>query len=354
MQTLSNNPMPDSKSLLRFIQITLFGSLLLYLGKTVFIPLSFSLLISFILYPVCRWLENRKTPRAAAIIISILLLTLFLSLIIYLLFRQFFGFLSEWPLLKEKLFVSFNELQNWMQARFNISVDSQNKWIDETLSGSSVQFLSAARGFLFSSAVNLVLLILIPILSALILLSRERLVQVLYLLFPAITHSEIRSILRESITAYYNFIKGMGIVYLVVGTLNSIGLALLGIPHPVLFGFIASVLTFIPYAGIIVASLLPISIAWLTYNSVFYPLGVVVIFTVVQYLEANVIFPLAVSNRLNINTLITILVILAGGVIWGAAGMILFIPFVAILKLVADRTESLKLISTLLGTGKVD
>jgi predicted PurR-regulated permease PerM len=141
----------------------------------------------------------------------------------------------------------------------------------------------------------------------------------------------------------------MGIVYLVVGTLNSIGLLLLGIPHAILFGFIASVLTFIPYVGIMVASLLPITFAWMTYDSVWYPLGVVAVFAFVQYLEANLIFPMAVSSRLSINTLVTIVMILLGGLLWGAAGMILFIPYTAILKLIADRTEKLKTLSVLLG-----
>ncbi len=80
-------------------------------------------------------------------------------------------------------------------------------------------------------------------------------------------------------------------------------------------------------------------------------MGVIAVFTVVQLLEANVIFPFAVGNRLHINTLITLVVIVAGGIIWGIAGMILFIPFVAILKLVADKAEGMEAISILLGPG---
>jgi predicted PurR-regulated permease PerM len=183
-------------------------------------------------------------------------------------------------------------------------------------------------------------------------MGRERWVHVIHQLLPSVGPERISELLRETITAYFNFIKGMGIVYLIVGILNSIGLAVLGIPHPVLFGFIASILTFIPFVGIIVASLLPIAVSWLTYDSVWYPVGVIAIFTVVQYLEANVIFPLAVSNRLSINPFVTIIVILLGGLLWGASGMILFIPFVAMVKLVADRSHRLKALSVLLGTGK--
>jgi predicted PurR-regulated permease PerM len=121
------------------------------------------------------------------------------------------------------------------------------------------------------------------------------------------------------------------------------------VPHAVLFGFLTAIMTFIPYVGIIIASLLPITYAWITYNSVWYPLGVIGIFAFVQYLEANVIFPWAVGHRLQLNTLLTLIVIVAGGILWGASGMILFVPFAAIGKLMADRMEGWGWLSILLG-----
>lgn len=141
-------------------------------------------------------------------------------------------------------------------------------------------------------------------------------------------------------------------VYLIVGVLNSIGLAIIGIPHPFLFGFTASILTFIPYVGILISSLLPIAISWITFNSIWYPIGVVIVFSLVQILEAYIIFPFAVGSRLKINTLVIILVIILGGILWGAAGMILFIPFVSIAKLIAERTNGLKIVEVLLGEGE--
>jgi predicted PurR-regulated permease PerM len=133
--------------------------------------------------------------------------------------------------------------------------------------------------------------------------------------------------------------------------LNSLGLLVLGIPHAFLFGFIASILTFIPYVGIMVGALLPVTIAWATNDSVWYPIGVIGVFAFVQYLEANVIFPFAVSNRLKVNTLVVLLAIFAGGLLWGVSGMILFVPFVGIAKLIADHDPRLANLSLALGTG---
>lgn len=77
------------------------------------------------------------------------------------------------------------------------------------------------------------------------------------------------------------------------------------------------------------------------------------VFSIVQLLEAYIIFPFAVGKRLKINTLVIILVIIVGGMLWGAAGMILFIPFVSIAKLIAERAESLKTLAILLSEGEI-
>jgi predicted PurR-regulated permease PerM len=209
-----------------------------------------------------------------------------------------------------------------------------------------MQFL---RNTLSASAFSIVMLLLVPVYAVLILFYRRHWLEIVYRIFPAEEKSDLREIIRLTTKTYYSFIKGMMIVYLIVGTLNSVGLLILGIPHAVLFGFIASVLTFIPYIGITVGSLLPVAMAWITYDSVWYPLGVVGIFVFVQYLEANLIFPLAVSRKLSVNTLVMLLSIFAGGVLWGMSGMILFVPFVGIAKLVADHNPKWKTVSMILG-----
>jgi predicted PurR-regulated permease PerM len=284
-----------------------------------------------------------------AIVVSISILTILFSALLFLLINQLFNFFQEWPGLKLKISGALEEISTWLSGNFNIGREKQLQWLDKMINDSGANAMSLISKTLTASAVGAVYFILIPIYAVLILYYRHKWMEVLYRMFPHEGRERLREIVKLSIQSYHNFIKGMIIVYFIVGILNSSGLFLLGIPHAFLFGFIASVLTFIPYVGIMVASLLPISMAWITYNSIWYPLGVIVIFAFVQYLEANLIFPLAVSSRLKINALVTIVSIFAGGIIWGVAGMILFIPFIGILKLVADRTPSLKTLSIILG-----
>ncbi|MDT8417330.1 MAG: AI-2E family transporter [Lutibacter sp.] len=343
-------PLKRKFSVLEILQYTVLISLVLYFGKTLFIPLSFSLLISFILYPVCKWLEKKGINKLGSILLAISTIFLLLTAIFYLLFSQIEGFLQEWHLFRAKFSETFLQFYAFIEERYGINRDNFLKIPKNLMDGSGSQIFGFLMQTAYSISMSAFFLIIIPVFSTLILYYREMLTTVLYRVFPADKKESVHEILIETINSYYNFVKGMLLVYLIVGILNSVGLAILGIPHPFMFGFIASILTFIPYAGIIISSLLPIAISWVTYDSIWYPVGVILIFAFVQLLEANIIFPLAVGNRLKINPLIIIIAIIAGGILWGAAGMILFIPFISIIKLIADRTESLKTLTILLGS----
>ncbi len=345
------NPKIESKKLstLEILQYVVLVSIILYFGKTIFIPLSFSLLISFILYPVCKWLEKKGLSKTISIAISLFGLSILLFLVFYLLFTQIALFSSEWQSLSVKITETTKQLGVYIEQQLGINAEIQLTYIKKIVS--NFEILPLLKNATYSLTEIVFNLILFPVFSALLLYHRHLLATVLYQFFSSYKKEIIHEILIETIHEYYNFIKGMGLVYLIVGLLNSIGLAIIGVPHPFLFGFIASILTFIPYVGIIISSLLPIVVSWVTFNSVWYPIGVILVFAIVQLLEAYIIFPFAVGNRLKINTLVIIIVIILGGIIWGAIGMILFIPFTSILKLIADRTESLKTLSLLLGDG---
>jgi predicted PurR-regulated permease PerM len=333
---------------LRWLQYVVYGSLILYVGRNIFIPISFALLISCILYPICAWLQRNGVGRLMAIILSISLLMILGLLVLALLVYQFIGFLDEWPAIQVKLGQAVAELSQMIEV-FGFSKEQQSDIISRMSDQSGGNFLTIIRNTVKASAFSIVLLVLIPVYAVLILYYRQYWMKILSRLFPEEKKESLREMITLTIKAYYNFIKGMAVVYILVGSLNSIGLLLLGVPHAILFGFIASILTFIPYVGIIVGSLLPIAMAWITYDSIWYPIGIVAIFTFVQYLEANVIFPVAVSNRLNVNTLIMLIAIFTGGILWGMAGMILFVPFVGIAKLIADHNPTWKTLSMILG-----
>ncbi|HEY5917054.1 MAG TPA: AI-2E family transporter [Chryseolinea sp.] len=348
MRTLNKAPY-FVPSFFSYLQYVVYGCLILYFGKDIFVPISFALLISFVLYPVCTWFQKKGMGRLTSIIASLSILMIFGLLIVTLLAYQFVSFVEEWPAIQAKLGRSISELSTFLADVVGFSTEQQLSVIAQISNQSGSNVLSVIRSTISASAVSVVVLILVPVYAVLILYYRRYWMKILTRLFPTESEEGLRELLFLTIKAYYNFIKGMAIVYLIVGSLNSVGLLLLGVPHAILFGFIASILTFVPYVGIVVGSLLPMAMAWITYDSIWYPIGIVAIFAFVQYLEANVIFPVAVSSRLNVNTLVMLLAIFTGGILWGMAGMILFVPFAGIAKLIADHNPRWKTTSMILG-----
>src|SRR5690606_20297153 len=123
-----------------------------------------------------------------------------------------------------------------------------------------------------------------------------------------------------------NYISGLFFVVLTVGILLSTGLYFLDIPYWLLLGILCALLTLLPYIGVFIGALLPITIAFLTKDSLFYPISVLVLFVLVQFLEGNLITPKIIGNAVNLNPIVLILGLLIMGALSGILGLILIIP----------------------------
>ena len=335
-------------SFLRYLQIVFFIVLALYFGRGLFIPLFYGLFIAIVLYPVCKFLESKKIPKAIAIFICLIIVAIFIGSLFLLLVAEVRSFTENLPQLQTKAAASFSQLQQWLLQQFNISVSQQGDWT-KNLSESFLQNIAYFLQATLTATVNTVYYaLLVPVFTALFLYNRGTFIQFVRLAAGKQFAPKLNRILKVTIHTYHRYIRGMILVYLVVGILNTLGLLLLGVKHALLFGMLTAIMTIIPYAGIIISALLPISVAWITTGNIWTPFGVIVVFSLVQYLEANVIFPYIVGVELNVNTWATLVAIIAGGIIWGVSGMILFMPLVAVLKITSDYIEEWKPLNVLI------
>lgn len=335
------------RSLINYLQLIFFGSVILYFGSTLFIPMLYGLLIAIVLYPICKWLERHRWPRSLAITAGLMVVVIIFGALVSLLIIQANIFWREVPELMQKLSPALARFQHWLEHTMGIAVPVQNEWWQNTVHNFANNAGSIAKNTISATAGTIFMLFLVPVYAALFLYNRETFVRFLLSISGSRYRQQLKDVLDKVIHTYFNFIKGMLMVYLMVGALNSIGLLALGIPHAILFGMLTAIMTIIPYVGIIISALLPISVAWITKDSIWYPVGVIAVFIVVQYLEANVIFPRVVATQLKVSTWITLIAIIAGGLLWGVSGMILFIPFVGILKVVLDRVPEASQVSIL-------
>lgn len=334
---------------LKYLQAVFIIIVVLYFGRSLFVPLSYGLLIAIVLYPICKWLEQHGWPRSLAITVCLLIVLILFGAIISLLVIQVNVFRKDLPELISRVKPALLHFQQWVQASFGVSISSQDQLWNNAASNISSNVGNIAQNTLSATASTFFTLFITPVYAALFLYNRGAFVQFLEKITGNRYQRQLKVILSEVINTYFHFIKGMVMVYLIVGVLNSIGLLALGIRHAILFGMLTAIMTIIPYVGLIVSALLPISVALITKDSIWYPIGVIGVFTFVQYLEANIIFPKVVATQLKVSTWATLVAIFAGGLLWGVAGMILFIPFAGILKIVLDYIPSLKPINIVLG-----
>ncbi len=325
------------------LQLILLVAVLMYFGQPLLVPLFFGLLMAIVLYPVCKGLEKKGASRSFAIFICLLIVTVLIAALVLLLLWQASMLKKDAPAIIEKAGVFIHSQQQKAAVFFGIG-EMQPNWGERITSGAAGMI-----GTVFSAASStFFMLFMIPIYTALFLYHRNVFVQFLQSIVPVKYKHQLDNILNETIHTYFNYIKGMSLVYIIVGVLNCIGLLALGVRHAFLFGMLCAIMTIIPYLGIIISALLPITVVWMDTGNVLYPVGVIAVFTFIQYLEANVIFPKVVGTQLNVSTFAILVAIIAGGIIWGVSGMVLFIPFAAILKISSDKINELKPLNILL------
>ena len=121
-----------------------------------------------------------------------------------------------------------------------------------------------------------------------------------------------------------NYLVGLLIEAGIIAFLNASSLFVIGIDYAILLGVIGALLNIIPYIGGLIAVALTILIALSTKAPV-YALWVLIIHLSVQFIDNHFIVPRIVASKVKINALVSIIVVLAGGALWGSAGYVFVI-----------------------------
>jgi predicted PurR-regulated permease PerM len=116
---------------------------------------------------------------------------------------------------------------------------------------------------------------------------------------------------------------------------------IIGVKYAILLGVITGILNLIPYIGILFAGILSILASLTGSPDLSIISGVIIVNSIVQLIDNNILTPMIVSSKVEINAFVSIIGIIIGGAVAGISGMFLAIPILAILKVIFDRIESL-------------
>ena len=324
----------------------LFGAVLtvyaLIVAKSILIPLSLAFVFALLLSPLCYRMEQKRIPRSIASVICILLLIGLIAGIGYMLGMQVDSMATELPELNVRVNQKLDDVQSFFENRFGIDQSEQSVYFRRAINNFLENSGAIYQATFSLTAGILNYLVVIPIALFFMIYYRSFFKEFMYRLTPRQQHDRMERILEQIQRVMQDYILGLFMVIAIVAALNIIGLSFVGIRYAVFFGFLAALLTIIPYIGIFLGSLLPILYTLITTDSLFYPFAVAVVFGMVQFMEGNFITPTVVGNKVQLNPFAAILALLVGGAIWGPAGMILFIPFMAMLKVIFDAVEPLQ------------
>lgn len=293
-------------------------------------PLFIALILSLVMYPLCRRLEKWGVSRTLGALISVVVLFLISLAVLLTVFSQVDVFIDEWPAIQKTMASQVEGAKTFLIDNTPVTQEHINKLEGKGL-GSLIASINdpggKTLGVISSTGMFLSNFLLTFIYVFFMLRYRKRFVEFLVQLLPSQHTEEVRETAYEIPQLISGYLVGQLLLMGALLIAYSLGLGISGVKNFFLISFIATLLTLIPFVGNIVGFALA---------------GIILTFTIGQFLESYVLQPYVMGDRVNLHPFFVIVMVILGGAIWGLAGMILAVPTAAILTTVLMHIKSLR------------
>lgn len=343
--------MNDRFSIRRANRLLIFLFLLfagLYFARTFLVPVSLAVLLAMLMSGLANRLERWKLSRGLSTTICTLILVVSFAGTVFFVTDEVAEFANDLPKLKERAEENLGSMQDYVAQRWSISSQKQDAFV-KGRSSSLLDGVSAViQSILGLIADVLRYFVLISVYVFLMLFYRDRFYLFLLRLMPDNRQQYAREVTEKSTAIAEKYLAGRLMLTVILFGLYALGFTLIGLEHAMFMAMIGAVMGIIPIVGTIIGGLIPVAMAFITGSSAT-ALGAIGVFLVAQIIENYVLTPLVVGSKVNLNPLFTIMAVILGGALWGAIGMIVFIPFLGMIKIVCDNVTSLQPFGLLIG-----
>jgi predicted PurR-regulated permease PerM len=326
-----------------------FLGMIIIAGREVITPLVMAFFISIVLLPVYRFFRSKKLNEIFAIILTLLLLIVMVALLVWFFTAQIGRLIADFPQIKQNVTVHLQSLSEWINTKTNFSTEKQLALINEQ----SNKILDYAGGLLGGAAGSVtsvfIFVGLLPIYIFLMLFYKNLLLRFVFLWFPQDSHKQVEDVMRETQIIIKSYLIGLLIQITYITILLGGILMIIGIKHALLIGVIFAILNLIPYVGALVGNIVGVLLTLTSSQEVWPIFAVLGTIAAVQFLDNNILMPRIVGSKVKINALATIVGVIVAGALAGVSGMFLSLPVIAVLKIIFDRTQSLKQWGVLFG-----
>lgn len=301
-----------------------------------------SFVIAYLLDPIVVKMEQRSLRRIHAITLLYIVLgtisAFSFMFLLPMLTISWDSFLAGLPQNIQKIKLALTDWQHRLPPHYG---SEEITWLLDTAianADSAVQKAGVwAYGFATKIFFNVFNLVLAPILVFFMLSYKQKIRETATLWLPDNRRELILLIGREVDSSVGGYIKGQVIVSIVVSVVTIPVLLALGIPHPILCGIFAGMASIIPFIGVLLAMLPPLLFAWLAYGTGAIIIKVLAAFSVIYFFEGYLIKPLVFKESMNLNPLLTIIMVMAFGEVMGFWGILLALPITAALIITSQH-----------------
>ncbi len=313
---------------------------------TVSLPVVLAAVFYYLLNPIVDFLEKRKIPRLATIIILFIVIA---GLIIWGLAVAIPNITNSTEIFAKRVPYYVTQIQDQVNdtlsnqrfEQFRPQMDKLMQSLGNNLIDWSKNFSATAVNSLtdiISKTANvLISLVVFPFVLFYLLRDGQNLNHFITRLLPPAWRKDSSKILTEMNNQLSNYVRGQVIVAFAVAILFCIGLPIIGLRYAITLAILSGFFNLIPFLGFYLALIPALTIGLATGGPIMM-IKVLVVFIIEQTIEGRLISPLVLGSQLDMHPITVLFVLLTGAKIFGLWGVLLAIPFYTVVKVVVVHT----------------
>jgi len=297
-----------------------------------------SWVIAYLLDPLVVRAEKRGLNRIYALAVLYVILGVltifFLAFMLPKLTMNWNGLIRDLPQYIQKIKQIAMEWKERLPDRYGTDeiqwlLDKVSANVDTAAENAGVRIYGFGTQIFF----NIFNIVLSPILVFFMLYYKQTAIDTLASWIPGKKRGIVLGIGREVNSSIGGYLRGQVIVSLIVGVLASLALFFMEIPHPFFCGIFAGAASILPFIGVIIAVVPALFFAWFKFQTMEALAKTGMVFAVIYFMEGYIIKPLVFKESMNLNPLVTIIMVMALGEMLGFWGILLALPIAAAMKI---------------------
>jgi len=337
-------PHPGLARLNKILLFTILISVVLYFGRQFFVLISFAGLLAMLMTPLANKLESRGVSRVFSSVICVLIIVAVFAAVIWLLYAQVSSIGKELPI----ILLRYEEIKVEIQLWINDSLGVTTQQLHVNSSDAFRNAGSFLKSMVMSTFTFVGSLFLVLVFIFLFLMQRNKYENFAVKLYKEDKRDEAKEMIDKISNIAQRYLLGRLVAAFIMGILFLIGFLVIGLKNAVILSLIVAIMTIIPYVGALIGGLVPFFISIID-GSINQSVWVVIIILLINVIDHYFIEPYVVGGSVSISPFFTIFVLILGGLIWGLAGIILFLPLSGILKIIFENVQGLEPYASLIG-----